>query len=97
MRARHFALARATVAVVRRRHCQRSLPIGALDRRSRARGSHQWISNACFCDDDRRSNGTDVYDLARLLALVNVAMADTGIAVWDSKFFYEFFVFDEVP
>jgi len=34
--------------------------------------------------------GTDVYDLARLLALVNVAMADTGIAVWESKFFYQF-------
>lgn len=28
--------------------------------------------------------------LARLLALVNTAMADTGIAVWDSKFFYDF-------
>ncbi|HEY2574570.1 MAG TPA: phosphatase PAP2 family protein [Verrucomicrobiaceae bacterium] len=31
-----------------------------------------------------------VVDLARLLALVNVAMADTGIAVWDSKFYYDF-------
>lgn len=29
-------------------------------------------------------------DLARLLALVNVAMADSAIAVWDSKFFYDF-------
>lgn len=29
-------------------------------------------------------------ELARLLALVNVAMADAGIAVWDSKFFYQF-------
>jgi hypothetical protein len=28
--------------------------------------------------------------LARLLALVNSAMADTGIAVWDSKYFYDF-------
>ena len=28
--------------------------------------------------------------LARLLALVNTAMADTGIAVWDSKYFYNF-------
>ncbi len=29
-------------------------------------------------------------ELARLLALVNTAMADTGIAVWESKFFYVF-------
>ena len=28
--------------------------------------------------------------LARLLALVNTAMADTGMAVWDSKYFYNF-------
>jgi len=28
--------------------------------------------------------------LARLLALVNTAMADTGIAVWESKFHYNF-------
>jgi hypothetical protein len=29
-------------------------------------------------------------ELARLLALVNVSMADAGIAVWESKFFYQF-------
>jgi hypothetical protein len=29
------------------------------------------------------------YELARLLALVNVAMADAGMAVWDSKYFYD--------
>ena len=29
-------------------------------------------------------------ELARLLALVNVAMADAGIAVWESKFYYQF-------
>ncbi|HEX4638051.1 MAG TPA: vanadium-dependent haloperoxidase [Chthoniobacterales bacterium] len=29
-------------------------------------------------------------DLARLLAVANTAMADTGMAVWDSKFFYDF-------
>ena len=28
--------------------------------------------------------------LARLLALVNVAMADTAMAVWDSKYFWDF-------
>src|SRR6185436_5837109 len=26
----------------------------------------------------------------RLLALVNVAMADAGIAIWESKYFYQF-------
>jgi hypothetical protein len=34
--------------------------------------------------------GTDVVGLARLLALVNVAMADAGIASWESKFSYQF-------
>jgi membrane-associated phospholipid phosphatase len=29
-------------------------------------------------------------ELARLLALVNVAMADTGIAAWESKYLYQF-------
>ncbi len=31
-----------------------------------------------------------VLDLARLLALVNVAMADAGIASWESKYHYDF-------
>ena len=35
-------------------------------------------------------NTHDVVDLARLLALVNVAMADSGIAIWESKFYYDF-------
>jgi hypothetical protein len=34
--------------------------------------------------------GTSVVELARLLALVNVAMADAGIAIWESKYYYEF-------
>lgn len=34
--------------------------------------------------------GSDVAEQARLLALVNVAMADAGIAIWESKFFYRF-------
>src|SRR5262245_24744469 len=29
-------------------------------------------------------------ELARLLALVNVAMADAAIAIWESKYFYQF-------
>jgi hypothetical protein len=32
--------------------------------------------------------GTDGTELARLLALVNVAMADAGIAIWESKYYY---------
>jgi hypothetical protein len=36
------------------------------------------------------SRGTPLVELARLLALVNVAMADTATAVWDSKYYYEF-------
>jgi hypothetical protein len=32
----------------------------------------------------------NVLDLARLLALVNVAMADAGIASWETKYFYKF-------
>ena len=30
----------------------------------------------------------DVVEFARLLAMVNVAMADAGIAIWESKYFY---------
>lgn len=33
---------------------------------------------------------TSPVELARLLALVNVAMADSGIAIWDSKFHHAF-------
>ena len=33
--------------------------------------------------------GSDVVELTRLLALVNTAMADAGIAIWESKYFYE--------
>ena len=35
-----------------------------------------------------RQQRTDVVGLARLLALVNVAMADAGVAAWESKYFY---------
>jgi hypothetical protein len=34
--------------------------------------------------------GSNYIDLARLLALVNVAMADAGVAIWESKYFYQF-------
>jgi hypothetical protein len=34
--------------------------------------------------------GTDCVETARLLALVNIAMADGGIASWESKYYYEF-------
>lgn len=32
---------------------------------------------------------TDLGDLARLLALLNVAMADAGISSWETKYFYD--------
>ena len=32
----------------------------------------------------------DTSELARLLALVNVAMADAGVAIWESKYHYQF-------
>ncbi len=33
---------------------------------------------------------TGVPDIARLFALANVAMADSGIAAWDTKYFYQY-------
>ena len=38
----------------------------------------------------RNQMGSDVAEQARLLALVNVAMADAGIACWESKYHYKF-------
>ena len=34
--------------------------------------------------------GSNSIELTRLLALVNVAMADAGVAIWESKYFYQF-------
>jgi membrane-associated phospholipid phosphatase len=34
--------------------------------------------------------GSDLVELSRLLALANVAMADAGIAIWESKYHYKF-------
>src|SRR6185503_1011827 len=34
--------------------------------------------------------GSSELETARLLALVNVAMADAGMAVWESKYYYDF-------
>jgi membrane-associated phospholipid phosphatase len=34
--------------------------------------------------------GASTVEFARLLALVNVAMADAGIAIWESKYYYKF-------
>jgi hypothetical protein len=34
--------------------------------------------------------GTDGVELARLLALVNVTMSDAAIAIWESKYYYNF-------
>ena len=38
--------------------------------------------------DDRNTN--NVLQLARLMALINVAMADAGIACWETKYFYNY-------
>jgi hypothetical protein len=34
--------------------------------------------------------GSEDIEVARLLALVNVAMADAGMAIWESKYYYDF-------
>jgi len=38
---------------------------------------------------DRQGTSADPVQLARLLALLNVAMADAAIAIWESKFHYD--------
>jgi hypothetical protein len=38
----------------------------------------------------QKGTASNPLELARLLALLNVSMADAGIAVWESKFFYQF-------
>jgi hypothetical protein len=39
---------------------------------------------------DQKGTTRDAVVLARLLALVNVAMADAALSAWESKFFYQF-------
>lgn len=39
---------------------------------------------------DQQGTGADVVQMARLLAVANVAMADAAIAIWDSKYYYSF-------
>ena len=39
---------------------------------------------------ERMGTVHDAAELARLLALVNVAMADAGIAIWESKYYYQY-------
>ncbi|MBA3356010.1 MAG: phosphatase PAP2 family protein [Pyrinomonadaceae bacterium] len=38
--------------------------------------------------EERHTN--NVLELARLMALVNTAMADAGVAIWESKYFYNY-------
>src|SRR5438045_8992680 len=38
----------------------------------------------------QKGTANNPLELARLLALINVSMADAGIAVWESKYFYQF-------
>ena len=37
-----------------------------------------------------RQRGANVIELARMFALINVAMADAAIACWESKYYYQF-------
>lgn len=37
----------------------------------------------------QKGTASNALELARLLALVNVSMADAGIAIWESKYFYQ--------
>ena len=46
------------------------------------------LYNQIVTEVSKRSN--NVLALARLFALVNVAMADAGVAIWESKFYYDF-------
>lgn len=46
------------------------------------------LYNQLITEVSKRSN--DVMALARLFALANVAMADASIAIWESKFYYDF-------
>jgi hypothetical protein len=39
---------------------------------------------------DQMGTSRNAAEFARLLALVNVAMADAGIAVWESKYYYQY-------
>lgn len=39
---------------------------------------------------DQMGTSSNPADLARLLALVNTAMADAGVASWESKYFYQY-------
>src|SRR5439155_12208338 len=37
-----------------------------------------------------RQRGANVIELARMFALINVALADAAIACWESKYYYQF-------
>jgi hypothetical protein len=37
-----------------------------------------------------KKQGTGAIGTARLLALMNIALADAGVAIWESKYFYDF-------
>jgi hypothetical protein len=39
---------------------------------------------------DQMHTSSDVVEFTRLLALTNVAMADAGIAIWESKYFFQY-------
>ena len=43
-----------------------------------------------IADDVARQRDTDLVQNARLFALLNIALADAGIASWDAKYYYGF-------
>jgi hypothetical protein len=42
-----------------------------------------------IAEEVAKQMGSDVVEQARLFALLNVGMADAGIAIWESKYFYK--------
>jgi CARDB len=58
----------------------------ALDRQDTFRPPGQWIELA---QEVALDQGNSFEDNARLFAQLNVAMADAGIVVWDTKFIYD--------
>ena len=100
MTSAEYAAAFDEVSGPRRRRRRRRRPSARRSRRSSAYfwaydGTPSLVRAAAALQPDRdpdraTSGGTKVRELARLLALVNVAMADAGIAIWESKYFYDF-------
>ena len=86
---RRSAATASTTPTVRTRRPDGDRHLLGLRRHARASARRRGSTTRSRRRSPSRS-GTDVVELARLLALVNVAMADAGIAIWESKYFYQF-------